>query len=71
MLGRASGLQDPGPSGAQPVDGQPLEPATPRLLAALVAVGVGIWLVNRPAQQPAAPGPNPHTQSHTKKEPST
>lgn len=28
------------------------EPATPRLLAALVAVGVGIWLVNRPA--PAA-----------------
>jgi hypothetical protein len=47
------------------------EPATPRLLAALVAVGVGIWLVNRPAQQPAAPGPNPHTQSHTKKEPST
>ncbi len=47
------------------------EPATPRLLAALVAVGVGIWLVNRPAQQPAAPGPHPHTQSHTKKEPST
>ena len=28
------------------------EPATPRLLAALVAVGLGIWLVNRPA--PAA-----------------
>ena len=25
------------------------EPATPRLLAALVAVGAGIWLVNRPA----------------------
>ena len=47
------------------------EPATPRLLAALVAVGVGIWLVNRPAQHPALPSPNPHTQSHTKKEPST
>ena len=29
------------------------EPATPRLLAALVAVGVGIWLVNRPARAPA------------------
>ena len=27
------------------------EPATPRLLAALVAVGAGIWLVNRPAPQ--------------------
>lgn len=25
------------------------EPATPRLLAALVAVGLGIWLVNRPS----------------------
>ncbi len=28
------------------------EPATPRLFAALVAVGAGIWLVNRPPRMP-------------------
>lgn len=32
------------------------EPATPRLLAALVAVAAGIWLVNRPAAPPSRTG---------------